>query len=468
MSDRREFRLTAHLMRRAGFGATHDEIADLAAQGYEETVEQLLSPESQPDIDEALLYRYHPMAEYITAPEHARMNWLFRMVNGKRPLQEKTALFWHHVFATGLDKVESARAMHTQIETFREHGMGNFRDLLVWLARDPGMIYWLDNQENHKRAPNENWGRELLELFSLGVGQYTEKDVYECARAFTGWAFTGKSAGLSYPPPPWLFEYRAVDHDEGEKTFLGQRGNFGGEDIIDIVVRQPACARFIMRHLYNFFVEDEPEVPKWPNEPPKNPEAIDLLCEVFVKSGFEMRPVLRTLFNSEFFKESEYKKVKSPVEVVVGTLKLTESFGGPHPEWGVLSNDPRSMGQDMLNPPSVEGWHTGGEWINSGSLINRVNFVADRLRETSRPGVRAMVRRIGGGSGSMDADTFVSRCLREMGLGAVDDETYEQLVHQADIGGPIVFGENGEFQRFSDRVGSMLALIAGTKEYQFG
>ena len=468
MSGRREFALTAHLMRRAGFGATHDELEALAAQGYEETVEQLLSPESQPDIDDALLYRYHPMAEYITAPEHARMNWLFRMVNGNRPLQEKTALFWHHVFATGLDKVESARAMYTQIEMFREHGMGNFRDLLVRLARDPGMIYWLDNQENHKRAPNENWGRELLELFSLGVGQYTEKDVYECARAFTGWTFRGKSAGISYPPPPWQFEYRAADHDETEKTFLGQRGNFGGEDIIDIVARQPACARFVMRHLYNFFVEDEPEVPKWPNEPPKNPEAIDLLCEVFVTSGLEMRPVLRTLFNSEFFKEAEYKKVKSPVEVVVGTLKITESFEGPDPEWGVLSNEPRSMGQDMLNPPSVEGWHTGGEWINSGALINRVNFVADRLRDTSRPGVRAMARRVSGGGGSMDADTFVSRCLNEMGLGAVDEETYGQLVHHAEIGGPIVSGGNGEFDGFSGRVSNMLALIAGTKEYQFG
>ena len=468
MSGRREFALTAHLMRRAGFGATHDELEALAAQGYEETVEQLLSPESQPDINDALLYRYHPMAEYITAPEHARMNWLFRMVNGKRPLQEKTALFWHHVFATGLDKVESARAMYTQIEMFREHGMGNFRDLLVRLARDPGMIYWLDNQENHKRAPNENWGRELLELFSLGVGQYTEKDVYECARAFTGWTFRGKAAGISYPPPPWQFEYRAADHDETEKTFLGQRGNFDGEDIIDIVVRQPACARFVMRHLYNFFVEDEPEVPKWPNEPPKNPEAIDLLCEVFVTSGLEMRPVLRTLFNSEFFKEAEYKKVKSPVEVVVGTLKITESFEGPDPEWGVLSNEPRSMGQDMLNPPSVEGWHTGGEWINSGALINRVNFVADRLRDTSRPGVQAMARRVRGGGGSMDADTFVSRCLNEMGLGAVDEETYGQLVHHAEIGGPIVSGGNGEFDGFSGRVGNMLALIAGTKEYQFG
>ena len=233
------------------------------------------------------------------------------------------------MFATGLDKVETANTMHDQVVMFRRHGLGSFRDLLVHLARDPAMIYWLDNQDNHKRAPNENWGRELLELFSLGVGQYTEKDVYECARAFTGWTFAGKSRGLAYPPESWRFDYRAEDHDENEKTFMGINGNLDGEDIIDIVVRQPACARFIMRHLYSFFVEDEPEVPKWPNERPKNPEALDMLCEVFIKSDMEMKPVLRALFNSDFFKEAQYKKVKNPAEIVAGALKMTGAFTSP-------------------------------------------------------------------------------------------------------------------------------------------
>ena len=468
MADRQEFALMAHLIRRAGFGATHDELEHLVEQGYEATVEKLLSPETEPDIDEALLFRYLPMTEYITAAEHAQMNWLYRMVNSPRSLQEKVSLFWHHVFATGLDKVETANTMHDQIVMFRQHGLGNFRDLLVNLARDPGMIYWLDNQDNHKRAPNENWGRELLELFSLGVGYYTEKDVYECARAFTGWTFTGKSRGLAYPPESWRFDYRAEDHDENEKTFMGFNGNFNGEDIIDIVVRQPACARFIMRHLYSFFVEDEPEVPKWPNERPKNPEALDMLCEVFINSDLEMKPVLRVLFNSDFFKDAQYKKVKNPAEIVAGTLKMTESYNGPNPNWGLLALEPGTMGQDLLNPPTVEGWHTGGEWINSGALINRVNFVAERLRDTSSPGVRAMARRVGDNGGTMATGTFVDRCLFEMGLDSVDDETYGQLVSQVENGGPIVYGENGEFDGFSERVADMLALIAGTKEYQFG
>ena len=196
---------------------------------------------------------------------------MHRFRNTRRPLQEKMALFWHHVFATGYDKVVSARDMSIQVELFRSLGMGSFRDLLVELARNPAMIYWLDNQENHKRAPNENWGRELLELFSMGVGNYTEKDVYECARAFTGWSMGRKLSYMAWTGLDWQFVYRPEDHDGSEKSFLGHSGRFGGEDVIDIIVEQPACHAFIARHLYNFFVADEPEVPRWPSAPPRDP-----------------------------------------------------------------------------------------------------------------------------------------------------------------------------------------------------
>ena len=468
MADGRDVALMAHLMRRAGFGASRDELEALAAQGYEETVEQLLHPELQPDLDEALFFRYHPMAEFIFSIPHGQLNWLFRMVNTTRPLQEKTALFWHQVFATGNDKVTNAFAMHNQIEVFRANGMGNYRDLLVRLAKDPAMIYWLDNQDNHKRTPNENWGRELLELFSLGVGHYTEKDVLECARAFTGWTFTGKVSGIQLGPVAWRFEYRPQDHDHGEKTFLGHTGNLNGEDIVDIIVQQPACSGFIARHLYNFFVADEPEVPKWPNEPPRDPKAIELLSSVFGDSGFEIGPVLRALFYSDFFKEAMYRKVKSPAEVVVGTLKLTGDMNRPDPRWGHIHSAPKDMGQDLLNPPSVEGWHTGKEWINSGALINRVNFVADRLRDTALPGVKAMVERIGAEGGELTPEDLVDRTLRELGPLPVDDDTYEELVAHVAADGPIALGTDEKRREFSQRVGDLFALIAGTKEYQFG
>ena len=270
MATREDIALMSHLMRRAGFGATREEIERYCEIGYEQTVEMLLDPQSQPPVDEYALYRYHPITEVpggAAAPGQA--NWLFWMVTTQRPLEEKMALFWHHVFATGNSKVDNCNHLLEQISMFREYGMANYRDLLIELAKNPAMIYWLDNNENHKRAPNENWGRELLELFSLGVGHYTETDVFECSRAFTGWTISAKMPRYPYGRHPWSFEFRPEDHDFSEKTFLGQTGNFDGEDIIDIILQQPACPRFIVRHLYNFFVADEAQVPAWSITPPR-------------------------------------------------------------------------------------------------------------------------------------------------------------------------------------------------------
>ena len=471
MADGRNIALMAHLMRRAGFGSDRAEVEALAEQGYEETVEQLLDPESQPELDQTLFYRHHPGAELGNFNEQASLNWMHRFRNTRRPLQEKMALFWHHVFATGYDKVVSARDMSIQVELFRSLGMESFRDLLVELARNPAMIYWLDNQENHKRAPNENWGRELLELFSMGVGNYTEKDVYECARAFTGWSMGRKLGYMAWTGLDWQFVYRPEDHDGGEKSFLGHSGRFGGEDVIDIIVEQPACHAFIARHLYNFFVADEPEVPRWPTAPARDPAAVRLLADTFAESGCEIRPVLRALFNSDFFKEALYRKIKSPVEVVIGTLKLTGDLEGPDPRWGTLYSYPQGMGQELLNPPTVEGWHTGREWINSGFLIDRVNFVADRVGDTSLPGVRAIAERVrsgvGGNGGRVEPDAVVDGCLDLMGPLAVEEETYAELVAHLSAGGPITIG-NGDEAEFSRRVAGVLALIAGTIEYQSG
>jgi uncharacterized protein (DUF1800 family) len=182
------------------------------------------------------------------------VNYMYCLVNTQRPLEEKVALFWHHVFATGNSKVDNYDQLLLQINLFRERGMGNYRELVVELARNPTMLFWLDNNENHGNAVNENWGRELLELFSLGVGMdgqpnYTETDVREASRAFTGWTIAQAPPRGYYNRWDWEFEYLEEDHDDGEKTFLGHTGNFDGEDIIDIIVQQPSCHRFIARHL---------------------------------------------------------------------------------------------------------------------------------------------------------------------------------------------------------------------------
>ena len=469
MANNGEIALMAHLMRRAGFGATRDELERLVERGYEETVDDLLNPERQPPVDKYLLYRYHPITEIPGgAPGPGQTNWLYHMLNTKRPLQEKMALFWHQVFATGNSKVDNCDSLIEQVAMFRENGMGNYKALVVQLAKNPAMIYWLDNNENHKHAPNENWGRELLELFSLGVGNYTEKDVFECSRAFTGWTIGAKMPRYPYGRFPWKFEYRPEDHDNTEKTFLGNTGNFNGEDIIDIVVQQPSCAQFVTRHIYNFFVADEPQVPAWSIEPPRDPEAIKVLSEVFVGSGYEIKPVLQTLFNSDFFKESIFQKVKSPVEVVVGTMRFTQDTLGPDPRVEALAKEPGYMGQNILDPPSVEGWHTGKEWINSGALVKRVNFVADRVSNPRLLGVQDVIKRVASNDTAITAEALVDRCLDQMGPMEVSENTRGELLAQAESEGALVCGTDKDYADFSRRVGDMLALIAATREYQFG
>ena len=218
--------LMAHLMRRAGFGATREELETRVKKGYEATVEELLHPEEQEPVDIYELLRYHPwLWKSGTLPGMGSASWLYRMINTKAPLQEKMNLFWHGVFATGVSKVDHYDEIVDMVDLFRENGMGNYRELLVDLAKNPAMIHWLDNQENHGDAVNENWGRELLELFSMGVGNYTEVDVRECSRAFTGWTITPKLPRFPMGRFDWFFEYREGDHDDGEKTFLGPHGS---------------------------------------------------------------------------------------------------------------------------------------------------------------------------------------------------------------------------------------------------
>ena len=470
MATKQDIALMAHLLRRAGFGATRAEIERRADEGYDATVEWLLSPDEQPEVDEYLLYRYHPDSERPPKVNHASVNWLYRMVNSERPLEEKMGLFWHEVFATGDNKVESAYEIQDQIGMFREHGLGNYHDLLVRLAQNPTMLYWLDNQENHKRAPNENWGRELMELFSLGIGNYTEKDVYEASRAFTGWAFDTKIHWLLWGPHLWNYEFHPENHDGTEKDYLGHSGKFDGFDVIDIIVRQPACHVFIARHLYNFFVEDEPQVPAWPIEPPRNPEAIRTICEAFVKNDYEIRPVLRAIFTSDFFKESLYKHVRNPAEVVAGTLRVTGALSEPHPDWEDVALEPMFMGQSLHDPPSVEGWHTGHEWINSGALVRRVNFMSDKFSDTSLPGVQDIIRRVAASNGTaMTAADLVDNCLDLMGPLTVKDKTRQELVeYVTGEGGQVSWQSPEDFAHASRVTSKVLALISGTREYQFG
>jgi hypothetical protein len=459
--------LMAHLMRRAGFGATREELEARVKKGYEATVEELLNPETQEPSDRLEFLRYHPgFWKPITSPGMGSAAWLYDMINTQRVLQEKMVLFWHQVFATGQSKLDHYHEMVHQVDMFRRKGMGDYRELLVELAKNPAMIYWLDNCDNHAYAVNENWGRELLELFSMGVGNYTEVDVRECSRAFTGWTLMPMIPRAGTGRHDWSFEYREEDHDDAEKTFLGHTGHFNGEDIIDIICQQPATARFIARHLYNFFVADEPQVPAWSVTPPRDPEAIDTLARAFTESQYDIRSVLRVLFLSDFFKNARFARIKSPAEVVIGTLRMVGGYEFPAPGIGNLAKQAGYMGQDLLNPPSVEGWHTGVEWINSGSLMKRINFSADMVGDVSKPGVQSIVNRLRE-KGELSPAEFVDTCLDLMGPLEVRGENRQQLIDHARESGMLRWGTEREARASTERVVEMLQLVVSLREYQY-
>ncbi len=449
--------LMAHLLRRAGFGASRDELEPKVAQGYETVVEELLNPESQPGVEEDLMLRYFPGYAEAAALEVIVQEWVYRMVNDPRQLQEKMALFWHMIFCAGNSKLDHAPEMVKMIRMFREEGMGNFRDLLLLLSTNPGMLYYLDNNESHREAVNENYGRELLELFSMGVGNYTEDDVKACTRAFTGWTIVNFIARYPWGAFPLEFEYRPEDHDDDEKEFLGHTGRFGGEDIIDIIVQQPATARFLAGKLYNFFVSDDP-----PTE-----EAIQTLSDAYSQSNYDIRSVMRILFNSEFFKQARFAKVKSPAELVAGVLRLVEDYREVKPGLMELAMEAKYIGQELLNPPTVEGWHTGKEWIDSGSLVGRVNFAADQVGDINHPGIRDIIERLAARGTSLSPEELVDGCLDLIGPLQVGEKTRNPLVAQASLGGEVRFGTPQEKEEMAQRVGEMLQLIVATREFQF-
>src|SRR5262249_44449793 len=326
-----DLQLMAHLFRRAGFGAPRDELEAAVARGYEATVETLLHPETAPEVEEDLLQRYYIDAKESFQLDGAQVGWVYRMATTQRPLEEKMALFWHGVFATGFNKCDDPRVITRQINMFRRHGLGSFQELLVELSRDPAMIYWLDKCQSRGGAPKENYGREQLELFSMGIGNYVEDDVKAAARAFTGWTLMPTLPRQPYGRFDWEFEYRPDLHDDSEKTFLGETGRWNGEDIVRLIAKHPSTATFIARHLSHFVVADEQQVSAWATVAPRDPEAINALVDVYMQSHYDMRAVLRTLFLSDFFRsERAYcAKVKSPTELVIGTVRLTGDFQFP-------------------------------------------------------------------------------------------------------------------------------------------
>ncbi len=393
----------AHLLERAGFGGTPGEIDWLAAQTPEAAVATLVDyrsidvsrlpefeesgfwepsfrnfPVSRPAATElaercgeAMGVRVKPGGTRPLQPvtnrffywlrattlETRRLNhwWLDRMVRTPRPLEEKLMLFWHGHFATSEEKLRDYRKIQRQLETLRTHASGNFGDLLVAIAKDPAMLVFLDAAQNVKGAPNENFGREVMELFTMGVGNYTEDDIREAARAFTGWG----NDDLTFVIDP-------DRHDAGAKRFLGREGDFTGEDILRIILEQPQTAIYIASKLYRFFVRED-----------ISPALAETLGTLLRDNRYEIAPFLRTLFLSEDFyaEPCVATHIKSPIELIVSTyrkLGLGELPGIPDPY--TVS---KTLGQILLYPPTVAGWSEGRSWITPGLLFERANFARE-------------------------------------------------------------------------------------------
>lgn len=475
MASQEDIALMGHLLRRAGFGASRAEVEAKADKGYAVVVEELLNPGTQAGVDEDLMLRYHPAYNHSAAIEMNVQGWLYRMVNTPRQLQEKMALFWHMIFCAGHSKIDSGEEMGRMIEMFRRDGMGNFQTLLMNLSTSPGMMYYLDNTESHKIALNENYGRELLELFSMGVGKdeafnYSEDDVKVCARAFTGWNVAPAYPPFPYGRSPWEFRFDPADHDDSEKTFLGQTGRLNGDDIVRIVCQQPATARFLARHLYNFFVADEVPVPSWRQTPPKDAAAIALMEKAYFDSGYNITAMLRALFTADFFKAPSvrYARVKSPAEMVASILRMTgEHCGAIKPGLFEISQEPKYMGMDLMNPPTVEGWHTGHEWIDSGTLVERINFAADYLGRTDLPGVLDMIKRLSTRGQVLSPETFVEGCMDMVGCLNLNADTRNELTAHVARGGDVRHATEAERADFIRRAGEMFQMLAATAEFQF-
>ncbi len=350
---------------------------------------------------------------------------------------------------------------------FREHGLSDVKTILTKLSKDPAMLMWLDNNENLKEEPNENYGRELLELFSMGVGNYTEDDVKGATMAFTGWTFLVPFIDRKRDGYPTRFVFREEEHDDGAKEFLGETGDFNGEDVLEIIVKQPATARFMARRLYDFFVADEPAVAAWNETPPQDPEAIDTLAAAYFESDGDIRSMLSVLFNSEFFKNAQFRVVKSPVELVVGLSKLLGKHRFPDRDFGTLSSASASMGQQLLAPLTVEGWRTGQEWIDGGTLNTRVNFAVEQVADSDSPGVGVIVDRLAAMEGPLSPGEFVDACLELMGPVNADEDTREGLLSQAQTGGELRFGTDAERRESESRVLRLLQLIVSAREFQF-
>ena len=452
----------SHLMRRIGFGGSKEEIDQLTNKSYDDAVDFLMDNSDENPVPTDLLRRYQIDLSDVRSVNSSGAFWMYRLAHSKFPFDDKVALFWHRVFATGQNKLIQGKVMTTQIDMFKKHGLGSFENLLIELSKDPAMIMWLDNQDNHKDNINENYGREILELFSMGVGNYSEEDIKECSRAFTGWTVENmpymaikmrNNTARPFGYVAWQFKFDQNDHDFGEKEFLGEIGDFNGEDIVKIICKQKATAKYLARHIYHFFVKDELPVPQWPHEEPVAPDAVNFIMDSYFKNNYNIKETLRDLFKSKYFRNENiyYKRIKSPAELVVNSVRLSGGFEIPSEEVYKATISSGLMGQPLLNPTSVEGWQGGEEWINTGSVIERINFCSDVLGDSKKVLVRKILKR------NPQKEDLLRISCEELGYFELHESTEKELIS---------YINDSEFKIDEEYAGILIKLIVSSREFQ--
>lgn len=454
----------AHLLRRAAWGGSKAQVDEFAALSREEAADRLLNFAS---VDNSALNARIEAAQFnLTTPGRGldgkrppqirdiQRWWLTRMAYTARPLEERMTYIWHGLLTSQLSQVGPQRAkwMVTQNELFRSHALARYDDLLQAVSKDPAMMTYLNTVESSKEHPNENYPRELMELFSMGEGNYTEDDVRESARAFTGWRLT--SPAKERPPEglsekerdEWLNQmwasyepqWRAApaQHDNGSKTFLGKTGNWDGTDIVRIIMEQPATGRFITKRLFSEFAYRDPDE-----------ATLDRLLDVWNSSDHDAKAVVRAiLVSDEFYSMRAYRSlVRSPIEFIVGAVRGLELEA----DFLQLEQTAAAMDQRLFEPPNVAGWPGGEVWLSSGTFFGRVNFADSFLRKANRPGPVPAI------AGYTNASDLVNGALDLLVDGNVRDEARQAITDYA-----------ASITNLQDRAAAVAYLVLCSPEYQ--
>jgi uncharacterized protein (DUF1800 family) len=457
----------AHLLRRFGLGASESELNYYMQGGLKGAINMLLNCDTVPEAYEFDWTIVETDKGQIKPPQ-AVVAYAARIMMTRRPLLEKMTHFWHNHFATSAEKVTNGPLMIQQNEILRRNALGNFKTLLLEVSKDPAMLIWLDGQDNIKGRANENFAREIMELFTLGVGNYSEKDVQEAARAFTGWSFVrakGKADKVNAE-----FMFKPVLHDDGPKTFLGKSGNLTGDDVIAILCQNPQLAKFITTKIWNWFVYPNPDQ-----------AVLKPFVDDFVRSGLDIKTLIRSIVESnEFYSERAYRKlIKNPLDFCLATTRamgLGEAMSSKlaatatdekasrakiAPAAGV-SSAMKSQGMWLLYPPDVSGWKPGEPWITSATMVERISWAGKLMGVTQR-----------GGVGRYPMYSILAGDPTPMGIAQKLASMYDAPLQQAKLSTLALAASqslNGQelSQKNANNVAAdVLRLIFGSPEFQF-